>query len=175
MVVYIVSVETLKEVTSIHDNIDPKLIKSWIKVAQDLDIKPLLGTALYNKIVSDIQSSSLSGAYKTLVDDYLTDTLCWYTMKRLPMQISYQFWNKGVLRSSSQSTEIPPLEDLITMGNDYSNIAESYADMTRRYLKQNAADSFPEYLNPGDGCDTVHPEDTPFTSPFFLDYEQECE
>ena len=55
--VLLISEDILKDRTAIHGNIDPKLLFPEIKVAQDMYIHPILGTALYDKIIGDINAS----------------------------------------------------------------------------------------------------------------------
>jgi hypothetical protein len=166
--VLLVSDQMIKDRTAIHGNIDPTLIKADIRVAQDMYIHPILGTALYDKLISDISSTgTTTGVYKTLLDRYIVDTLMWYVLSELPTTISYQFWNKGVIRKQGESTELPSMSELIDLQNKYKNRAEYYANRLRLYLKQNQ-NLFTEYLNPGNGVDTINPETTSFTMPVYL-------
>jgi hypothetical protein len=170
--ILLVSDTMIKERTSIHGNIDPKLIYPDIKVAQDMYILPILGTALYNKLQALILNNTISdvanAAYKTLLDKYLVDALMYFTLSELPTTISYQFWNKGVLRKQGESTELPSMSELIDLSNKYKSRAEFYADKMRLYIVQNAPQSFPEYLNAGSTIDTVTPEQRAFTNPVYL-------
>ena len=49
-----ISEAKLKAFTDINNNLDPALIKSTIREAQIVHITRLLGTKLYDKIISDI-------------------------------------------------------------------------------------------------------------------------
>lgn len=173
----LISVTILKERTSIHGNIDEKLLYPEIKAAQDMYIHPILGTALFNKIVNDINvSGTTTGEYKTLLDDYIIDPLVYYVLAELPEAISYQFWNKGVIRKQGDSTELPTMSELIDISNKYRQRAEWYGERLTRYLKEYATESFlPEYLQPGDGIDTIQPENTTFTMPIYLGYHYRYE
>jgi len=166
--ILIISVDTLKQRTAIHDNIDEKLIFPEIKAAQDLFIHPICGTALYNKILNDINASSLSGNYKVLVDSYLVDTLCNYVISELPTALNYQFWNKGVGVATSENTNQPTMSELFDIASKYKNRAEAYQKKAIFYLKQNAPSMFPEYLNPGTGIDVIIPDRVGYSSPIFL-------
>jgi hypothetical protein len=171
--VLLISDQMIKERTAIHGNIDPKLIYPDIKVAQDMYIMPILGTALYNKlqsIISDgtITSDPANSNYKSLIDKYLVDALMYYTLSELPTTISYQFWNKGVVRKQGENTDLPSMSDLIDLSNKYKNRAEFYADRLRLYIKDKASTMFPEYLNPGSTIDSVTPEQRAFTMPIYL-------
>lgn len=171
--ILLISDTMIKERTAIHGNIDPKLIYPDIKVAQDMYIMPILGTALYNKlqaIISDgtITTNPANANYKGLIDKYLVDALMYYTLAELPTTISYQFWNKGVVRKQGENTDLPSMSDLIDLSNKYKNRAEFYAERLKLYIIDKAPTMFPEYLNPGSTIDTVTPEQRAFTMPVYL-------
>lgn len=166
----LISPTILKDRMSLHDNIDEKLLFPEIKLAQDRYIHPILGTALYDKIVGDINSTgTTTGSYKTLLDNYIIDTLCWYVMAELPEGISFQIWNKGVVRKTGDNVEPATMSDLIDLSNKYRARAEWYAERLTKYLKQNAsATVLPEYLQPGSSIDTIQPTQSNFTMPIYL-------
>lgn len=169
----LISDEMIKERTAVHGNIDAKLIYPDIKVAQDLYIMPILGTALFDKLQSLISDDTINTDatkidYKTLIDRYIVDALIYYTLSELPMTLSYQFWNKGMIRKTGENTETPSMSDLMDLSNRYKQRAESYANRLILYLKQNASAKFIEYLHPGNGIDTVNPENRGFTMPVYL-------
>lgn len=168
--VLLISEDILKDRTAIHGNIDPKLLFPEIKVAQDMYIHPILGTALYDKIIGDINASgTTTGDYKDLLDDYIIDCLLYYVLAGLPEALSYQFWNKGVVRKQGDNTELASMSELIDLSNKYRVRADWYAERLNKYLKQNATTSFlPEYLSPGDGIDTILPERTSYNMPIYL-------
>lgn len=170
--ILLVSDTMIKERTVIHGNIDPKLIYPDIKVAQDMYILPILGTGLYNKLQTIINDGTITDAanvnYKLLLDKYLVDALIYYTLAELPTTISYQFWNKGVVRKLGENTELPSMSDLIDISNKYKNRAEFYATRMRDYIRANANAMYPEYLNPGNTIDTITPGQRAFTSPIYL-------
>lgn len=168
----------IKERTAIHGNIDPKLIYPDIKVAQDMYILPLIGTGLYNKLQTLIDDGTITDGgnadYKTLIDIYIVDALIYYTLSELPSTISYQFWNKGVIRKSGLDTESPSMSELIDLSNKYRNRAEFYANRLKKYLQQNAVSKYPEYNNPGSGIDTMYPDQKPFTIGIYLGDDCGC-
>lgn len=170
--VLLLSEDILKDRTSIHGNVDPKLLYPEMKAAQDMYILPILGTALYDKIVGDINASgTTTGVYKILLDDYIVDALLYYVMAGLPDAISFQFWNKGVVRKSGDNTELPSMSELADISNKYRIRAEWYGERLNKYLKQNSS-SFPEYESPGDGLDTISPENSSYTMPIYLGNEK---
>lgn len=174
--ILLISDEMIKERTAIHGNIDPKLLYPEIKLAQDMYIHPILGTALYDKLLFDINvSGTTTGAYKTLLDNYIVDPLMYYVLASLPIPISYQFWNKGVMRKQGDSTELPTMEELVTISDNYRVKAEWYAERLTKYLKTGINGvQITEYQNPGDTLDTITPQNSPFTMPIYLGDNDDC-
>jgi hypothetical protein len=170
--ILLVSDQIIKDRTTIHGNIDPKLVYPHIKLAQDKFIEPLLGTALFDKLLNLIELQTISqpvnADYKTLLDRYIIDPLMYYVLAELPVPLSFQFWNKGVIRKQGEDTETPSMSELIDVSKTYLNNAEFYAGRLQKYLRQYAPTKYPEYLNPGNGVDAVRPTRTPFTMPVFL-------
>lgn len=166
----LISADILKDRMAIHDNIDEKLLYPDIKVAQDMYIHPILGSSLYDKIVGDINvSGTTTGEYKTLLDNYIIDALCYYTMSRLPVAISFQFWNKGVVRKQGENTELPDMVDLVSISDRYLKTAEWYGERLTKYLQRRSTSNIlSEYLNAGCEIDSIVPEPTAFTMPIYL-------
>lgn len=172
--VLLISVEILKERTDIHGNIDPKLIYPHIKYVQDAFIKPILGSALFDKLQTLIENSTISSAgnsdYKLLIDEYLIDTLIWYVKSELQVDVSYQTWNKGVVRKQGENTDLPSMSELIDLANRYKSKAEYYGNRMKLFVKDQSSRllKYPEYINPGSSVDTVTPEHQSFTNPIYL-------
>lgn len=173
-VTYIILPSVVKERMSLHENVDDKLIYPEIKAVQDMYIMPLLGSTLFNKILTDISNSTLSGAYKTLVDDYLIMAVCNFVMSELPEGLNYQFWNKGVSQKTVDNATQPTMSEMYQIVAKYKNRAEHYMKRARMYLIQNATASFPEYRTFVAGVDTVYPDKTSYTCPIFLGDEIEA-
>lgn len=161
----------LKDRTQMHTNTDDKLIYPTIKVVQDMYIMPLLGTALFNKIQSEIEADTLAGNYKDLMDDFLIDCICWLTISELPDTINFQFWNGGVGSIQPEEVTNAELGTLYNLKNKYKNYAEHYMKRARLYLLENASTLFPEYRNNPTGIDSVLPDQTSYTNPIYLGNE----
>lgn len=172
--ILLISDAILKERSIIHDNIDPKLVYPDIKKAQDMYIEPILGTALYNKMQTLVSDGSISQPgnedYKNLLDKYIIDALVNYTMSRLPLSISYQFWNKGLLRKQGVDTELPSMTEMVEIAKTFQNDAEFYGTRLRKFLLDQTSrlQKYPEYVQPGNTIDTVTPSQKQFTMPIFL-------
>ena len=74
MATLFISATKLKKDTALSGSVDDNMIHPYILNAQVKEIFPYLGTDLYNKLISDIAGTP-SGAYKTLLDDYVQNAL----------------------------------------------------------------------------------------------------
>lgn len=172
--ILLISVDILKERTDIHGNIDPKLIYPHIKYVQDAFIKPILGTALFDKLQTIINAGTIGDVvnvdYKLLLDEYLIDTIIWYVKSELQVDISFQTWNKGVVRKQGENTEMPTMSELIDLAGRYKNKGEYYANRMKLFLIDQSSRSkkYPEYTNSGSTVDTITPEQRQFTMPVYL-------
>ena len=169
----LIKVQQIKDRTQLHSNVDEKLVKPDIKFAQDAYILPILGTALMNKLQTDINNGGPSGNYATLVNNYIVDALVYHTLAESPMTISYQVYNKGVVRKTGQDTETPGVNEVIQLADKYRKRAEYYTQKLADYLIENHT-LFPEYDSPGNGFDTVIPEKAQYNTPFYLGDDCGC-
>lgn len=168
-----ISADTIKERSGLHYNVDEKLIKPEIKTSQDMYILPALGSALYDRLQDGISCNNLTCDEKTLLDDYVADTLVNYVLSELPQGLSFQFYNKGLIRKSSDNTDMPSMQDLIDIANRYRSRAEFYKQRLIKYLKQNQT-LYPLYLNFGSGIDAIKPDNDAYRASIWLGDDYCC-
>jgi hypothetical protein len=164
--------KVLKDRTSLHTNVDDKLLYPEIKAAQDMYIMPLLGSTLMSKMQSEIAANTLAGDYLFLHENYLIDCIVNYVLSELPEGLNYQFYNKGLSGKSADNSLTPTMSEMYSIVAKYKTRAEHYAKRVRMYLLQNA-DLFPEYTIFVEGVDTVVPDRTSYTGPIYLGDETE--
>ena len=168
-----ISVQGIKDRTGLHANVDEKLVLPEIKTAQDMYILPTLGSTLYNRLQAGITAANLNANEVLLLNNYVADCLIYYVMSELPMGLSYQFYNKGLLRKSGDNTENPSMQDMIDVANRYRTRAEFYKQRVIKYLRQNNT-LYPEYLNFTSGIDTIVPDLEGYTTSLYLDDDCAC-
>ena len=162
-----ISVQSIKDRTGLHANVDEKLVLPEIKTAQDMYILPALGSALYNELQTAVDTNTYTNLQTTLLDDYIVDTLIYFVMSELPQGLSFQFYNKGLLRKTGENQENPSMQDMIDVANRYKARAEFYKQRLIKYLKQNNA-LYPNYLNFGSGIDSIKPDNEGYTVSMYL-------
>ena len=129
----------------IDGNTDTDLFIQFIKVAQEIEIKNYLGTALYDKISTDINSvSGLSGNYLTLVNKYVQPMLIWYAQAEYIPYAAYQIKSGGIYKHTSENAETVSKTEVDFLVQKARNTAEYYTQRFIDYINNNSA-LFPEY------------------------------
>lgn len=133
--------------TALSGNVDPDKFLQFVKLAQEIHVRNFLGTDLYNKISNDITSSSLSGDYLELVNDYIQPMLIHYAMAEYLPFAAYTISNGGVFKHNSENASLPEkteIDSLISKERDY---AEYYTNRFIEYMSFNGPSKFPEYYS----------------------------
>lgn len=173
--VLFISVNDIKLRTGLTANVEEKLVLPEIYTAQDMYILPALGTALYDRLLAGIVANNLNANEQKLIDTYITPSLVFFVMAELPMGLSYQFYNKGVVRKSDANATEPSAQELIEVSNKYRARAEFYKERLVRYLKEESGRNvFPEYNNPGSRYDTVIPDRNGYRTTIYLGGNMGC-
>ena len=140
-----ISATRLKKDSAIGGSVEDDLIMPYILLAQDMNILPILGTDLDAKLKSDIQGGSLTGAYKTLVEDYIQPALVQFSFVSLVPYLRLRFSNNSVvIMGATEQSSSATYEDLEPVMNTAENAAEFYRQRCIDFLRNNES-SFPEY------------------------------
>jgi hypothetical protein len=165
--VYFVSVTYLKDNTPLNENLDDKLLKSSIKEAQEIYIRDVIGSGIYDELQDQAYNGTLTGDNTTLLDSYIAPCLKYYTLTESMLPMTFKFMNKSVAsRNSENATAITP-QELSLIEQRYRDKAEYYAERLRDFLKENPT-IYPNYLNPGTGFDVIRPKNTAFFGGMYL-------
>jgi hypothetical protein len=141
----LVSEAKLKRFTDINNNLDPDLIRSTIREAQIIHLTRLLGTKLYDKIVEDVANGTISGNYKSLLDDYIQDTLIYFSYYESLETIYLRPRNNGLLQPQGGDNALAvDMQMYDKKRTSVKNKAEYFAERLVSYLCFNN-NLFPEY------------------------------
>jgi len=152
-----ISEQYIKDMSYLDENVDVKLIRPVIVEAQEMHILPLIGTGLYNEISTQINAGTLSALNTTLVNTYLAKSLKYWTLYEGIDVFTFKFTNKGILKRTSENGNTIELSDDKRLMARLSDKAEWYDTRVKKYMMENSI-SYPLYLDPGQGIDTVRPK-----------------
>lgn len=178
--VLFISEETLKQNTIVSENVDPKLFRMAISDAQDMYMLPILGTTLYNDLVTSVSAFTVSGTaisepYQILLDTYIKPTLTKYSLFRMVITLSYKFQNKNIGVKSSEFSQQASYENLTKLKEQALNDAEIYAERLSNFLLANNA-IYPKYLTQENAnIATIYPNRTNYTNGMFLGDGIDCD
>jgi len=149
--VLLVTNDDIFKYTSLNGNTDVDKISPFIKVAQDIEVQEVLGTKLYDKILTDVRASTITGDYETLLLQYVQPMLIHYAMADFLQFHGYEISNAGILRNSPEDTQLPDKAEISTLVKRERDIAETYRHRLISYLTYYPS-LFPEYTaNQNDG------------------------
>ena len=129
-----ISPDDLVKRTAINGNVDRDQMVQFIKIAQDIHVQALLGTALYNKLKDDVLNDTLTGNYETLMTDYVQDVLVHYAMVEILPFLAYKVSNGGVFRKQSENSEGIDKNELEYLIQKERDTAEHYGRRLVSYL-----------------------------------------
>ena len=148
MYVLFISEYRLKEITQIHENVEPDDLRPFVTQAQDIYVQELLGTKFYNALKAKVPSNSFTTAERTLIDSYLSFMIANYSLYLALPSLNYKIKNKSVLNPSSEESLNTGLEEIKYLRSSVLDTAQFYAERTREFLRDNSTD-FADYLNSG--------------------------
>jgi len=156
---YLITTTYIKENSPLNFNVEDTLINSAIYEAQMIYLVNLLGSDLYDKIISLVTSGDISqpanAVYKSLLDLYITDVVMYYTIVQCLPYIHNKIMNKSVTKQKSENSEPIEAEDLKYFAGSFKNTAEVFGERLIKHLEVNYA-LYPEYYM-NTTCDKIQP------------------
>lgn len=148
MRIYLISIDYLKEHTTINANVDTNILNSPIWEAQEINVHQILGTKLYKRILELISNGDINQPsyikYKELLDDYIQPVCCyWAWLYSLPY-LAMKAVNKGVQRQTDENSNNANMQELHYLEETIKDKADFFSQRLADYLLQNRSD-YPEY------------------------------
>ena len=166
--ILIVSPAFVKENTVLNYNVDDGYLKPLIDSIQNTFVRPILGSALFDEVQTQIRTNTVSALNEILIKEYLRDALKWEVCHKYTRIGTYKLRNKGAGTHSGDGFNPLDESELVVAKNIYKDNADFYRRKLKLYLKQNE-NSYPLYKTPPSGVDVVYPEqDTQWRSQFIL-------
>ena len=162
----LISENYLKEYTNINKNVDMTILTPILQEVQDFYIIPLLGTNLYNEVLSQVTTSTVTALNQTLLDLVVPCMLHYAKMEAMP-DMKYRLMNKGVMIKNSENSSAADLSEIQFLMDRSKNKAEIYAQRVTNYLNRYVS-SYPLYISNVER-DEIMPNRNNFTSGIMID------
>lgn len=132
----------LAETTVLGGNVDIDKYTFSILNVQISVIEPLLGTLLYDKIVSDIEGDTLTGLYETLYNEFIKPITKNEACAEYIEVSSYMLDNGGLFKHQPDNAEIVDKNEAQFLAGKYHSLAQMYVKRLEKWFCKN---SLPEY------------------------------
>ena len=130
---FLISETKLRSFSDINSNVDTELLRNAVRIAQDLEIQRIIGTLLYDSLMTQVDNGVFTDAnYETLLNDYIQPSLLYWSYYYALEDIMIRPRNNGVL---------------IPTGGENSIEADKYYYNTKRTSTQNKAEYYSEKLS----------------------------
>jgi len=141
----LISENKLKNFSDLNNALDPDLLKNAIREAQDINLQRMLGFKLYNKIIDDVAAGTISGVYKSLLDNYIQDALLYWSYYEALEAIYLRPRNNGLIQPQGQDNAQGVDSRIYDKKREsVKNKAEFFSERLVGYIIDNET-SFPEF------------------------------
>jgi len=130
----LITSQQVKERTSIGGNVDADRLKHLIDDVEIMTLENVLGTKLYDKIVTDYGADTLAGDYETLYDDYIVSILCYLTFAEYLRDSVVLAQNGGVYTHTPEDAQPASLDDIEYVAKRNQSKADVYIERMQSFL-----------------------------------------
>ncbi len=147
-IVKFISVDYLKENTTIQNNVDSDVVAPFIKKAQDTHLQQILGSRFYNHLCDAFVAGTLTSDEEDLIRDYIQQMVAEWTLYLVLPHLNYKLTNKAISQQSSEFSNPSALEEVKYLRTSVRDLAEFYSERLTTYLCDFKS-LFPVYVSPG--------------------------
>lgn len=136
----------IKKNTPILEYVNEDVIQSFIRPAQDMHIKLILGNSFYDSLMSKITLSgnTLTQDEKDLLNDYVKPALQYWVVYEYIIYSAYKLTNKSVSKQNSDNSTPADFQEVTFLKQNIRDCAEFYTENLDNHLKDNST-KFPKY------------------------------
>lgn len=133
----------LTENTHLDGDTDSVNYNFHIANVQMTIIERMLGTELYDKILSDFEGDTLTGLYLKLFEDYVKPVTKYSSVAKY-ISSPYKVGKGGVYKATGEDRENLTKEEKDVFESEYNSMAQIYLNRFEKFIKKNR-NSIPEY------------------------------
>lgn len=127
--------QEMTQTTILGGNVDVDKYQMCILETQVRIIEPLLGSELYNKIISDIEGETLTGLYLELFNDYVKPITKYESCASYIAISPYVLGNGGLFKNNPENIQIVDKKEVDSLSERYSAIAQTYVERFNKWME----------------------------------------
>jgi hypothetical protein len=135
---------TMTDTTILGGNVDFDKYRFCVLDSQVRVLEPLLGTELYQKILTDYEAEELTGLYLEMFNDYIKPILKFTSVANYIEIASYSVDNGGIFKHAPENKEVVPQSEVSTLIQKYNGLCDMYVMRFEKFIQKN---TIPEYKN----------------------------
>jgi hypothetical protein len=135
--VTLISVDDIKEVTSISKSISPELLEPYILISEEYFVYDLLGSALTNELKNQITGNSLSQLNSVLLTQYIRPLAAYGAWHEYIPFSAIRSTQKGEVKQSSDSSVNADLNEVAFKRTALKDKVMFFQNRVEKYLNEN--------------------------------------
>ena len=167
--IHLLSTDSFLDKAVISEDVNALIVKKVLQNAQSIKMQSLLGTKLYNKILTLVSGGTIgdggNAVYKTLLDEYILPVIQFEGYYKLLLHLHAQVTDKGAQTRSGEYSNSIDMAGLKLLRTDAKNDSEFYANLLVVFICDNVND-YPEYNDSSIG---IEANKKPFFSGIYFD------
>jgi hypothetical protein len=163
---FLISVDNVKERSYLDNNVDERTIKLAIMDAQEQILQPVIGSALYRKLIAGVNDLNLAVEYQNLIIQKIWPVLIHATLYKVAINLMFRYTNSSIVADGNENSTAIPINDLMVLRKEQEISMKHHLNMLRRHLISNST-TFPEYTTSED--DGINAELSQSPVDFFYD------
>ncbi|MBV1928507.1 MAG: hypothetical protein KUG81_03240 [Gammaproteobacteria bacterium] len=140
-----ISPQQIKQTTILGGNIDSDKFTFCIESVQITVIEPLLGTELFDKIVTDFTADNLSGLYLELFNEFVFPITKHESTAQYLNIAQYSVTNGGIFKHAPESAEVVDRQEVNSLADVYHNNAQMYIIRFNKWICKNTITEYKTY------------------------------
>lgn len=137
-----ISPQELSNTTILSGNVDIDKYTFCIANVQITVIEPLLGTELYEKLISDLEAEELDGLYLEMFTKFIKPITKHYSVGQYIEIASYVLDNGGLYKHTGENVEVVDKQEAQFLANKYNAMAQMFVGRFDKWIINNR---LPEY------------------------------
>lgn len=137
--IFLISENRVKAITNVNDNLFNEYLAPAIANAQAIDLQGILGSCLYERLLSMVADGSITDtgntAYKYVLDNQIRYFLAWEVVASVIPIVAVKIDNAGAVQNGDEKRQHLSQKDFDLLVSHYQDIADSYRHQLQQYLK----------------------------------------
>lgn len=140
--VLLIKLDEMTSTTVLGGNVDFDKYKFCVFDAQIRVLEPLLGTLLYDKVITDYAADTLAGDYLTLYINYVKPIIKFESVATFIEIAPYMVDNGGIFKHSPADKEVVDNRDIEKLSQKYHALADLHISRLENWLCDNTLDEY---------------------------------